>query len=198
MSTATSPTATNLPSRTATNASVVNDEAVPEIDPSNTAGLLAERLQAWKHAVGYLEDYVEAMEKIHGKHAKEYERALKAISNPLKEGHHFDQSLGGLAGFFENMRTNTQAMINTNLETEKSLKGSVLPILERLHKEIKHKAKELSSGAEKGSKDVEKLRNTTQKQIELLGQHTASFDSAGGKISGADDPYVIHPASCTG
>lgn len=42
-----------------------------------TAGLLAERLQAWKHAVGYLEDYMEAMEKIHGKHAKEYERALK-------------------------------------------------------------------------------------------------------------------------
>lgn len=42
-----------------------------------TAGLLAERLQAWKHAVGYLEEYVEAMEKIHGRHAKEYERALK-------------------------------------------------------------------------------------------------------------------------
>jgi hypothetical protein len=38
---------------------------------------LAERLQAWKHAVVYLEEYMEAMEKIHGKHAKEYERALK-------------------------------------------------------------------------------------------------------------------------
>lgn len=25
----------------------------------------------------YLEEYMEAMEKIHGKHAKEYERALK-------------------------------------------------------------------------------------------------------------------------
>lgn len=42
-----------------------------------TAGLLAERLQAWKHAVGYLEDYVTAVEKIHGRHAKEYEKALK-------------------------------------------------------------------------------------------------------------------------
>jgi len=191
MSTATSPTSTNLPSRSATNTST-HDEAVPEIDPTNTAGLLAERLQAWKHAVGYLEDYVGAMEKIHGKHAKEYERALKAISNPLKEGHHFDQSLGGLAGFFENLRSNTQALINTNLETEKSLKGSVLPILDRLHKEIKHKAKELSGGAQKGSKEVEKSRNVTQKHIELLGQHTASYDSAGGKLHGADDPYVIH------
>jgi FAD/FMN-containing dehydrogenase len=39
--------------------------------------LLAERLQAWKHAVGYIEEYMKAMEKIHGHHAKEYERALK-------------------------------------------------------------------------------------------------------------------------
>ncbi|KAL6865761.1 hypothetical protein ACO1O0_001859 [Amphichorda felina] len=172
--------------------SILSEDAVPEIDPSNTAGLLAERLQAWKHAVGYLEDYMEAMEKIHSKHAKEYERALKVISNPLKEGHHFDQSLGGVAGFFENMRSNTQALINTNIETEKSIKGSVLPVLERLHKEIKHKAKELSSGAQKGAKEVEKCRNNTQKHIELLGQHAASYDSAGGKLNSHDDPYVIH------
>lgn len=191
MATAPSPTTTDLPTRSATNASVLSDDAVPEIDPSNTAGLLAERLQAWKHAVVYLEGYMEAMEKIHGKHAKEYERALKAIQNPLKEGHHFDQSLGGVAGFFENMRSNTQSLVNTNLETEKAIKGSVLPILERLHKEIKHKAKELNSGAQKGAKDVEKSRNNTQKQIELLGQHTASFDSAGGKPDSANDPYVL-------
>lgn len=44
---------------------------------TQTAGLLAERLQAWKHAVGYLEDYMGTMEKIHGRQAKEYERALK-------------------------------------------------------------------------------------------------------------------------
>lgn len=116
----------------------------------------------------------------------------QTISNPLREGHHFDQSLGGIAGFFENMRANTQAQINTNIETEKSLKGSVLPILERLHKEIKHKAKELQSGAQSSAKEVEKLRNVTQKQIELLGQQTASYDSAGGKLNAGDDPYVIH------
>lgn len=45
-----------------------------------TAGLLAERLQAWKHAVGYLEEYVEAVEKIHRVQAKEYEKALKVCS----------------------------------------------------------------------------------------------------------------------
>ncbi|KAH7175793.1 hypothetical protein EDB81DRAFT_24713 [Dactylonectria macrodidyma] len=135
---------------------------------------------------------MKAMEKIHAHQAKEYEKVLKTITNPLKEGHHFDQSLGGVAGFFENLRSNTQGMINTNIETEKNIKGSVLPVLERLHKEIKHKAKELSHGVQKGAKEVEKARNTTQKHIELLGQQSAAFDSAGGQFSGHDDPYVVN------
>jgi hypothetical protein len=66
----------------------------------------------------------------------------------------------------------------------------VLPILERLHKEIKSKSKELESGVSKGAKDVEKARNVTEKQIELLGQQTASFESSGGKIHPNQDPYV--------
>jgi hypothetical protein len=49
----------------------------------------------------------------------------------------------------------------------------------------------LIKGAGKGSKAVEKARNATQKHIELLGQHTASFDSTGGKIGSGDDPYVL-------
>lgn len=167
------------------------DEAVPELDPTTTAGLLAERLQAWKHAVGYLEDYVTATEKVHKAHAKEYEKVLKTISSPLKEGAHFDQSLGGIAGMFENMRSNTQHLINSNTETEKTLKGTVLPILERLHKEIKAKQKEVSTGVEKGAKEIEKARNTTQKHIELLGQQAAAFESTGGKLTAHDDPYVI-------
>ena len=39
--------------------------------------LFAERLQAWKHAVGYLEDYITATEKTNHAHGKEYERVLK-------------------------------------------------------------------------------------------------------------------------
>ncbi len=42
-----------------------------------TAGLLAERLQAWKHAVGYMEEYMGAVEKIHKEQAREYEKVLK-------------------------------------------------------------------------------------------------------------------------
>ena len=61
-----------------------------------------------------------------------------------------------------------------------------------MHSEIKHKDKELSSGAAKGAKSVATARNTTQKYIELLGQHSAAFDASGGRIDAQNDPYVIH------
>ena len=51
------------------------------VPPSDTllqaAGLLAQRLQAWKHAVGYLEEYMDAVEKVHKATAKDYEKVLK-------------------------------------------------------------------------------------------------------------------------
>lgn len=46
-------------------------------------------------------------------------------------------------------------------------------------------------GAAKSAKEVEKARNATQKYIELLGQRTAGFESSGGKVPPAEDPYVI-------
>ncbi|KAI9702865.1 MAG: hypothetical protein M1836_008079 [Candelina mexicana] len=167
------------------------DDAIPDQDPGDTSRLLLERLQAWKHACGYLENYISATEKIHRAHSKEYEKLLKTVSDPLKEGHHFEQNLGGIAGLFENVRSNTQAIANSHLETEKNLKGSVLPILARLHTEIKHKNKELSGGAAKGSKAVDKARNLTQKHIELLGQSIGSFTSTGGKVEPSHDPYIL-------
>lgn len=190
--------AQGLPSRqgtgltSVTTSSSLNDDAVPDADPSSTAGLLAERIQAWKHVCGYLEEYIGAVEKAHKEQATQYEKVLKTISKPLREGQHFDTSLGGVSGFFDNMRANTQALINTNLETEKNIKGSVLPVLDRLHKEIKNKAKELATGAQKGAKEVEKLRGITQKHIEMLGQHTAAFEATGGRLNAAEDPYVLN------
>lgn len=92
---------------------------------------------------------------------------------------------------FDNIRSNTQGIANSHTETAKTLKGSVLPIFERLHAEVKNKSKELTKGAGKGSKLVDKARNTTQKHVELLGQHTATFDSTGGKVSATEDPYIL-------
>lgn len=183
----------NLPTRsnTVSTGYTSDDDAVPTGDPSSTLGLLEERLQAWKHMCGYLEDYIGAVAKDQHQQSKDAEKILKTLNHPLKEGHHFDQALGGVAGLFENLRANTNAQAQLSAETHKNLEASVLPILERLHKEIKAKRKELDSGAGKQSKAVDQARNTSQKYIELLGQYTATFDSTGGKTTAANDPYVL-------
>ncbi|KAI8931517.1 hypothetical protein NX059_011176 [Plenodomus lindquistii] len=92
---------------------------------------------------------------------------------------------------FENMRSNTQGISNQHNETAKQLKGMVLPIFDRLHTEIKNKSKELTKGAGKGSKAVDKARAHTQKHIELLGQHTATYESHSGSMKATDDPYIL-------
>ena len=115
------------------------------------------------------------------------------MSSPLREGQHFDQALGGIAGFFENIRSNTQGIQNSHLETAKSLDGSVLPILGRLHGEIKAKAKELQGGAGQAAKAVDAARNASQGAIERLGEKAAAYDAAAGRpLAAADDPYVLH------
>lgn len=67
----------DLPTRTNTLAS--EEDAIPEGDPSNTTGLLLERLQAWKHMVSYLEEYIGAVGKGQHSEAKEQEKILKVI-----------------------------------------------------------------------------------------------------------------------
>lgn len=54
-----------------------NDACTDVLHLSQASDILSERLQAWKHAVGYLEDYIGATEKVHKAHAKEYEKVLK-------------------------------------------------------------------------------------------------------------------------
>ena len=93
--------------------------------------------------------------------------------------------------YFGNILTTGQGISNSHLEAEQQLKGTVLPILERLHTEIKNKTKELNKGAVKGSNEVSKARNSTQRHIELLGQHTAAYSSSGGKVEPANDPYIL-------
>ncbi|KAF9888091.1 hypothetical protein FE257_009356 [Aspergillus nanangensis] len=201
MSAASSPVEQKLPHRSSTmrsslapdrRASMSDDEAIPDSDSNQTTNLLLERLRAWKHMCGNLEDYVNVTAKVQKSQSKDFEKILKTVSEPLKEGHHFSQSTGGVASMFESIRSNTQGMVNMYLDSERNLKGSVSPSLERLHKELKNKSKELKNGASKSSKAVEKARGITQKHIELLAQQAASFDaSSGNKLEPHHDPYTL-------
>ncbi|KAF7719637.1 Cytoskeletal signaling protein slm1 [Penicillium ucsense] len=189
----------SLPSRSATvqssmtrQTSASDDELTPDNDSNETTSLLMERLRAWKHMCGNLEDYVSTTAKITKSQAKDYEKVLKTVNEPLREGDHFSAGTGGINTLFETIRNQSQISINSYLEVEKNLRGSVLPVLERLHKEIKNKSKELKSGTSTGSKAVEKARQATQKHVELLGQHSALVESgASNKTDTQHDPYVL-------
>lgn len=191
MATSTIPTRSNTVATNTTGSSALSDDTGPQGDPSTATGLLQERLQAWKHMCRYLEDYIKEVAKIQKSQSKDEEKILKTLSNPLREGHHFDAAIGGVSGLFENLRANTQAKSNLHTETSQNLIGQVLPILERLHSEVKNKSKELESGAGKGAKAVAAARSTTQKHLDALSSNTAHFDSVGGKLTAANDPYVL-------
>lgn len=92
---------------------------------------------------------------------------------------------------FENMKSNTEGIAHVHAETEKILKDSVLPILHKLHSEIHAKIKDVSGGAAKDTKHVEKARSTSQHWIELLGQHVTTFDAPNRKVDPSTDPFVI-------
>ena len=103
MASPTSPQSHTLPTRSVSGSTAGGSEAIPDEDSSETTKLFFERLQAWKHACAYLEDYITASEKSESSAAKEYQKVIKEVNKPLKEGHHFDQQTGGIAGMFDKL-----------------------------------------------------------------------------------------------
>lgn len=52
---------------------------------SQTTAILVERLQAWKHMCGYLENYITATHKAQKAQSKEFEKVFKVCSSlPLQ------------------------------------------------------------------------------------------------------------------
>jgi hypothetical protein len=82
--------------------------------------------------------------------------------------------------------------VKVNAAAEGNLNESVLPMLQRLLKEIKSKAKQLKIDKSKGANLIEKAWRATQKYILLLARSTRSYDtSTSYKIERSHDPYLL-------
>ncbi|KAI5817830.1 hypothetical protein BZA77DRAFT_337699 [Pyronema omphalodes] len=195
-----SPVATQRSETFASTATSSSEKIAPET--GDVGGLIVERLRAYKHAVDYLEKYISQTESLHKILGKEYTKVLKTVDEPLREGHHFSQAPGGIASFFETLRANTSKLSSAHTECAIELKSGVLPILERLHKEIKDRQKHVAEECERKAKAVAKARSSTQNQVELLGTWTSAFDGLGtadgkltkipdGKMKPENDPYLL-------
>lgn len=79
------------PTRTSTLASNASSTAAIPETVGDVGFVLVERLQAWKHMVGYLEAYVSQTEAAHKTMSKEYQKVLKTVEEPLREGHQFGE-----------------------------------------------------------------------------------------------------------
>lgn len=82
--------ATDTIQRSGTVSTVASTDAIPP-ETGEVGTLLVERLRAWKHAVGYMQAYVEQTETLHKSLSKDYHKVLKTVDEPLKEGHHFGE-----------------------------------------------------------------------------------------------------------
>ncbi|KAI5303245.1 hypothetical protein KEM56_007757 [Ascosphaera pollenicola] len=167
---------------------ILSENELPE---GTTARLLIERLRAWKHACGSLEDYCDSLAKIQKSQAKEMTKVAQTVQDELREREHFDGGENGIAALFKNLHTNTVNISNLHNETERRLRTAVLPILENLHTKLKTQAKEVTEQSTKTFKRVEKSRNETQKVLENLAAQASHAEASRDKLSSSHDPLVI-------
>ncbi|ANB15192.1 Slm2p [Sugiyamaella lignohabitans] len=103
----------------------------------------------------------------------------------------------GIAEAFQELRSQTELLINKSYEAEQQLRSAVLPQLETLKGDIEKHYKGFKGPGLKGQKEVQIAKQTTQKYVESLGQHVASFGapasiSASSKSDALHDPFVEH------
>ncbi|ODQ67446.1 hypothetical protein NADFUDRAFT_45544 [Nadsonia fulvescens var. elongata DSM 6958] len=188
--------------------------------------LLITRLENWSHAVTLMEDFIESHAVTQKSITSGLEKSRKSIADaprfdqettPLSHGStaspHPAASGGdasaaseastgplGISDCFATMRARTERLINLSMETESSLRTSVLPQLNTLQGDIEKHLKGLRGTNVKSGKEVEKAIQTTVKAIENLSINTTHFESFAGATSGPHshdsdlkrDPYVSH------
>ncbi|KAK9474540.1 uncharacterized protein V1510DRAFT_411321 [Dipodascopsis tothii] len=172
-------------------------------DPTLT---LMRRLDSWKHAVTLLGNYIEGYRHLYKDQIKALERIAKSVAETpqfdattapdsnerwVADGNRTVNQVDIFGGFFQ-LRERSQALLNACTEAERAIASSINPSVERLIHDIKEHHKGLKLNGLKGAKEVDAARAATQKQIELLGQHTSGYHlySAGNKPTVARDPFV--------
>lgn len=183
------------------------EEAILKTNLQPTQKLLS-RLESWVQVVDLIDNYVDSHITIQKHITQGLEKARKAVADAPR----FNYSVAsatiteveeeetapetptvGIAESFESLRTTTDSLINKSLETEQSLKTSVLPQLSTLKGDIEKHIKGLKGNGVKNAKDIEKARSLTQASIEQLGQYVSSFAiNTNHKLDYKNDPYVLH------
>ncbi|BFZ59768.1 hypothetical protein YB2330_000786 [Saitoella coloradoensis] len=166
--------------------------AIPSTsDPSE---ILIARFTSYTKLIKSLSSYFSHAESLQKHQSKEYEKLAKHIEVPSSSqgGQFIEGSTGqGLGGIFANLQHAAVSQSAAHADLSKSISASILHTLDRLEHDVKAKIKDLKGDGSKGFKSVTKARNETEKHIELLGKHTATFGTSS-KGDVKSDPYLVH------
>ncbi|KAF8604568.1 hypothetical protein BDV93DRAFT_522276 [Ceratobasidium sp. AG-I] len=162
--------------------------AVHELRPSD---ILIERFTAYKHIVKQLIAYFEGVADIESNTAKEMTKLGAVIQVPFKAGNQF-MGEGGLQDVYYNIRDKTRTIADHHANLAKTVEGSIVQHLRKLHYEVKAHIKNVQNDTGKLATTVAKEREMSTKHISDLGRTIAMFKNTPMQITARDDPYVMN------
>lgn len=167
----------------------------------DSTAILIQRLDQWRKALELVSQYIVGYEHIHAGITAHLEKTLKNITEFPSFSQLQDQreppkgtpenpADATLSNVFVNMQSSVNALLQRSATTTNGIKTTVLPHLEQVQNDIEKHYKTLKVQGNKGIREIEKARETTQKFVEQLGKVTSSFGTR--PLTNQEDPYIIH------
>ncbi|KAF8322639.1 hypothetical protein DL93DRAFT_2050446 [Clavulina sp. PMI_390] len=168
------------------NQALIKKNTTPhDLRPSD---VLLERFTAWKVITKQLISYFEGIADIENNTAKELTKLGAVIQVPFKAGNQF---LGedGLQDVYYNIRDKTRIIADHHANLGKTIEGSIVQHLQKLHFEIKAHIKNVQNDTGKLATSVAREREMSTKGISDLARAISAYKNTPMSITPKEDPY---------
>ena len=146
---------------------------------------------AWKAIAKQLIAYFEGIADIENNTAKELTKLGAVIQVPFRAGNQF---LGedGLQDVYYNIRDKTRIIADHHANLGKTIEGSIVQHLQKLHFEIKAHIKNVQNDTGKLATSVAKERELSTKTITDLSRSISLYKNTPMSVHAKEDPYVMN------
>ncbi|KAF8313518.1 uncharacterized protein EI90DRAFT_3147719 [Cantharellus anzutake] len=171
------------------NQALIKKNTTPhDLRPSD---VLIERFTAWKAITKQLIAYFEGIADIENNTAKELTKLGAVIQVPFRAGNQF---LGedGLQDVYYNIRDKTRIIADHHANLGKTIEGSIVQHLQKLHFEIKAHVKNVQNDTGKLAASVAKERELSTKAVTDLSRAISLYKNTPMSVHAKEDPYVMN------
>ncbi|TKA52272.1 hypothetical protein B0A53_04695 [Rhodotorula sp. CCFEE 5036] len=159
-----------------------------ELRPSD---ILIERFSAWKRLVKNLITYFEGIADIESNTAKELSKLGGVIQVPFREGNQF-LGEGGVQDIFFGVRERTRLIADHHANLAKTVEGSIVQHLQKLHTEVKAHIKNIQQDTGKLAASVAKERAISTKMITDLASSITMLKNTPMGVHAKEDPWYTN------